>query len=69
MVAALAGADGRVMHTICWKAPEENSTVLSILRGFRAAGVAVEAVMEPSGTYGDVRNSALGKSAVRPEAP
>jgi transposase len=54
MVAALAGADGRVLNTICWKAPDENPTVLSILRGFRAAGVTVEAVMEPSGTYGDV---------------
>jgi hypothetical protein len=53
MVAALAAADGRVLQTICWKAPEENLTVLSILRSFRAAGVTVEAVMEPSGTYGD----------------
>src|ERR1017187_6901640 len=54
MVAALASADWRVLQTICWTAPEENPTVLSILRGFRAAGVTVEAVMEPSGTYGDV---------------
>jgi hypothetical protein len=54
MVAALAGADGRVLHTISWKAPEQNPTVLSILRGFRTAGITVEAVMEPSGTYGDV---------------
>jgi hypothetical protein len=46
MVAALAAADGRVLHTICWKAPEQNPTVLSILRSFRAAGVTVEAVME-----------------------
>jgi hypothetical protein len=54
MVAALASASGRVLHTICWKAPEENRTVLSILRGYRTAGITVEAVMEPSGTYGDV---------------
>jgi transposase len=54
MVAALAGPDGRVLHTICWKAPAENPTVLSILRGFRSAGITVEPVMEPSGTYGDV---------------
>lgn len=54
MVAALAAAGGHVLHTICWKAPEQNPTVLAILRGFRAAGVTVEAVMEPSGTYGDV---------------
>jgi transposase len=54
MVAALAAADGRVLHTISWKAPAENLTVLGILRGFRAAGVTVEVAMEPSGTYGDV---------------
>jgi transposase len=54
MVAAFAGADGRVLQTICWKAPAENLLVLGILRGFRAQGVAVEVVMEPSGTYGDV---------------
>jgi transposase len=54
MVAALAGADGRVLHTICWKAPEQNPTVLSILLSYRTAGITVEAVMEPSGTYGDV---------------
>jgi len=54
MVAAFAGADGRVLHTICWKAPEQNPTVLSILLSYRTAGITVEAVMEPSGTYGDV---------------
>jgi transposase len=54
MVAAMACADGRVLHTICWKAPAENPAVLSILRGLRAGGVTVEVVMEPSGTYGDV---------------
>jgi hypothetical protein len=38
MVAAVAAAGGRVLQTISWKVPEQNSTVLSILRGFRAAG-------------------------------
>jgi len=54
MVAAIAAADGRVLQTICWKAPDQNLAALSILRSFRAAGITVEAVMEPSGTYGDV---------------
>ena len=63
MVAAVAAADGRVLHTICWKAPDQNPTVLSILRGFRAAGITVEAVMEPSGTYGDVLRHQLEKEA------
>jgi hypothetical protein len=54
MVAALATADGRVLQTISWKAPDENPRVLDILRGFRSVGIPVEPVMEPSGTYGDV---------------
>jgi transposase len=63
MVAAVAAADGRVLHTICWKAPDQNPVVLNLLRGFRAAGVPVEAVMEPSGTYGDVLRYQLEKDA------
>jgi transposase len=54
MVAALATAEGRVLQTISWKAPDENPLVLEILRSFRSAGIPVEPVMEPSGTYGDV---------------
>lgn len=54
MVAAIATADGRVLQTISWKAPEQNPSMLAILRSFRSAGVTVEPVMEPSGTYGDV---------------
>jgi transposase len=54
MVAAIAAADGHVLQTICWKAPEQNPSVLAILQHFRLAGIPVEAVMEPSGTYGDV---------------
>ena len=63
MVAAFAAADGRVLHTICWKAPEQNPTVLAILRDFRLAGIPVEPVMEPSGTYGDVLRHQLEQDA------
>ncbi len=63
MVAVVAAADGRVLHTISWKAPDQNTVVLSILRGFRSAGVTVEAVMEPSGTYGDVLRHQLEQDA------
>jgi len=59
MVAALATADGRVLQTISWKAPDENPHVLEILRSFRSAGIPVEPVMEPSGTYGDVLHHQL----------
>ena len=54
MVAAFAASDGRILHTICWKAPQENAVVLGILRAYRSAGLTVEVAMEPSGTYGDV---------------
>jgi transposase len=54
MVAAIAAADGRVLQTISWKAPDQNPAVLALVRHFRSAGLAVAAVMEPSGTYGDV---------------
>jgi transposase len=63
MVAAIAAADGRVLQTICWKAPDQNPTVLAVLRGFRSAGIAVETVMEPSGTYGDVLRYQLEQNA------
>ena len=64
MVAAIAAASGRVLQTISWKAPEQNHAVLAILAGFRAAGIPVEAVMEPSGTYGDVLRHQLERDAV-----
>ena len=63
MVAAIAAADGRVLQTICWKAPDQNPAVLAILRSFRGAGITVETVMEPSGTYGDVLRHQLEKDA------
>ena len=61
MVAAIADGDGRVLNTIAWKAPAENTAVLDVLRVFRAAGFLVEVVMEPSGTYGDVLQHQLAK--------
>jgi hypothetical protein len=63
MVAAIAAADGRVLQTICWKAPDQNPAVLAILRSFLGAGITVETVMEPSGTYGDVLRHQLEKDA------
>jgi len=61
MVAALVAGDGRVVRTVCWKNPSENGLVLALLGGLRRAGLSVEAVMESSGTYGDVlRHQLLG---------
>lgn len=54
MVAAIADAQGQVAAFVNWKNPAENGEVLAILGQFRAQGYEVEAVMESSGTYGDV---------------
>jgi transposase len=54
MVAAIAAADRRILRILSWKAPDQNRAVLDMLSHFRSQGISVEAVMEPSGTYGDV---------------
>ena len=54
MVAAVVAGDGRVVRTIAWKNPTENGLVLGLLAGLGRHGLVVEAVMESSGTYGDV---------------
>lgn len=54
MVGAFVARDGRVVMNICWKNPWENGRVLELLDELRKAGVRVEAVMESSGSYGDV---------------
>jgi transposase len=59
MVAAVVAGDGRVLRTVCWKNPVENGLVLALLEGLSAAGLSVEAVMESSGTYGDVLRQQL----------
>ena len=54
MVAALADERGQVAAFLAWKNPTENRQLLALLGQFRDAGYQVEAVMESSGTYGDV---------------
>jgi hypothetical protein len=57
MVAALADPaaepERRVLMPLSWKHPEEHPALRALLEGLLKAGVQVEAVMEPSGTYGD----------------
>jgi transposase len=54
MVAAIADDRGHVVAFISWKAPAENPRVLELLGQLRKEGYELEAVMESSGTYGDV---------------
>ena len=54
MVAAFADERGQPVAFVTWKNPVENGQVLSALARLRADGYQTEAVMESSGTYGDV---------------
>ncbi len=58
-VAALVDATGRVLTTVKWKHPGESGRFLELLSELRELGADVEAVMEPTGTYGDALRSAL----------
>jgi transposase len=62
MVAAIADGHGQVCDTVDWKAPSQNATVIDLLRRLRDRGFTVEAVMEASGTYGDVLRQMLEDS-------
>jgi transposase len=59
MVAAISTSEGEVLTTVGWKNPVANGEVLRLLGKLREAGLVVEVVMEPSGTYGDVLRSQL----------
>jgi transposase len=64
MVAAIATSSGQVISTISWKAPMQNAKVIELLTGFKEAGLKVEAVMESTGTYGDVLRFALETACI-----
>jgi transposase len=64
MVAAIVAGEGRVVRTICWKNPGENGLVLELLAALGRAGLSIEAVMESSGTYGDVLRHQLQERGV-----
>jgi transposase len=54
MVAGFADDHGQVAAFLSWKHPQDNVDLLALLRSLQAEGYAIEAVMESSGTYGDV---------------
>jgi transposase len=54
MVAALTTDRAEVLATLAWKHLEETPTLLDKLTRLSELGYAVEAVMESTGTYGDV---------------
>lgn len=64
MVAAFVSRDREVVQTIAWKHPDEHELVLGLVRELGEAGVAVEAVMESSGSYGDILRHQLEREGV-----
>ena len=64
MVAAFADERGQAVAFIAWKNPVENAQLLAVLARLRDEGYQVEAVMESSGTYGDVLRHQLIEAAV-----
>jgi transposase len=53
MVAAVATSERGVVTTLAWTHPEQTPALLQLLRTLQGAGTKLDAVMEPSGTYGD----------------
>jgi transposase len=54
MVAALTTDQAEVVATLAWKRLDEMLVLLEKLKQLRDLGYTVEAVMESTGTYGDV---------------
>jgi transposase len=59
MVGALTTASADVLTTIAWQHPAQTPELLRTLEQLRGLGYGVEAVMEPSGNYGDVLRNQL----------
>ena len=68
MVAAVvdpgAEPERRVLHTVGFKYPAEHASLREFVTVLVTAGVAIEAVMEPSGNYGDALRYQLQRLAV-----
>lgn len=64
MVAALTTRSGEVLVTLAWKHVEETPLLLAKLHELRRLRYSIEAVMEPSGSYGDVLRHQLEEAGV-----
>lgn len=58
-------ADGRVLLTVRWSHPAETLEFFALVERLRGLDVAVEAAMEPTGTYGDPIRAGLWSRDVR----
>ena len=64
MVAALATETAEVLTTLAWKQLEESGELLRRLDELQQLGFTVEAVMESTGTYGDVLRYQLHQAGI-----
>ena len=52
MVAVIADAQGQILQTVKWQQPRQTQAFVTMVQALGAKGRCVEAVMEPTGTYG-----------------
>jgi transposase len=64
MVAALTTKEAEVLATLAWKHLEETPEMIEKLRALQELGYSVEAVMESTGSYGDVLRQQLQEVGV-----
>jgi transposase len=53
MMAAIANAQGQILQMVKWQQPQQTSAFVAMVVALQTSGRKVEAVMEPTGTYGD----------------
>lgn len=63
-LASLTDAQGEVRCLVRFEHPAQTSAFVNLLDGLQTAGRAVEAVMEPTGTYGDPLRYQLGLRSI-----
>ena len=54
-----------VLANVRWKAPHDNTKAIEMVRSLRAAGVAVQVALEPTGSYGDALRHQLAQHDVK----
>jgi hypothetical protein len=64
LYAGIGGPEGQSYCIVKWKHPFETASFLELVSGLQAAGLRVEAAMEPSGTYSDALRYQLQRLAV-----
>jgi hypothetical protein len=62
--ALIAVTTRQTLAIVKWEQPQQTREVLALLEALQQRGVHIEAVLEPSGTYGDVLRHQLGLASI-----